>query len=185
MDRREFLELIGMAAAVAMAPKAALAASPDAWRDAWTDIRWHVKRFDFGNQVGVALELVNPKTGVMTRQAARFSVPPTEWRAINDYTYTTWFSDGWVPRLNEPPDDLPIKGGIELVDQCRQILVSWSREEAYRHGLTTPPRWWREAAAATPRGVGGGQDVLEGNEFIHPDRPEALAWFIKRSKTNR
>ena len=170
MTRRAFLQLIGLAATTLVAaPTLGAAAINDRWvPSVWKHYRWFVQFFDFGSQVGVALELYHPVTGEMTRQAARFAIMPEEWRAIDNYILQYDGTDELVPHSGVP----------QTLAHARALLAEWSREEAYRHELLPPPSWWDRARAATPPGIEG-DCVLEGNEFIHPSRPQDLQRFIR------
>lgn len=191
MKRRAFLRLIGLAAATAIGamPKVGFPFSrpgKSVWMPAcWKDVRWHVKSFGHGAEVGVALEIVNPVTDKMTRQAARFSlVGLSEEQAVLSYIARHGTSaDARADKKVRPHKNLRANDHLpRVLEDCRAILTEWSHEEAYRQGLLAWPQGWRPDFAATPSGISD-WEVLEGHEFIHPDRPEVLRRFVSIVKS--
>lgn len=193
MTRRGFLALIGSAAAALVVANTrvlgvvAAAERRDWIPSVWKACRWHVKAFDHGNACGVALELHHPITGILTRQAARFAVPSSETGVFAKYVGLHGTTDEWQPmgmRSLTPAKNLKPGSGSQVLENCRIILTEWAHEEAYRQGLVSPPAWWRATEAATVPGIVD-ERILEGHEFVHPDRPEALRRFRECIKRRR
>lgn len=167
MNRRDFLRFVGTGLVVGPAAvKAILVTSAESVPTSplfggqlgvWSGIRWHVKEFDFGNQLGVALSLTNPQTGEQVRNAVRLALPNAEWPSYRTFMHE-FIERGTHPYdgIDSLPADLP-----DSVLAARRLLEMWAEEESYRQRLVPAPAWWREETTAGVRG----DAILEGNEM--------------------
>ena len=162
MNRRAFLRYVGTGLVVGPAAvKAILAAAPAEAAVGplapWTGVQWWVKEFDWGNKLGVAMGVTNPKTGKTVRNAVRLILPRgPDHDAFMDRvvkaTPTRDFGEG-LATLPDP---------TETVRAAQMILEMWAEEESYRQGLVQPPAWWRRSR--TTPGIPL-DEVLEGKEM--------------------
>ena len=166
MNRRDFLRYVGTGLVVGPVAVKAILATPAAAGNplftgelgVWQGVHWWVKEFDFGNQIGVALGLTNPKTGEMLRNAVRLGLPQGQYGAYSA------FMDGIIKQAHTHPydgiSDLPADAP-EGVLAARRLLEMWAEEESYRQRLVPAPAWWRETTTPGIRGDG----ILEGREM--------------------
>ena len=174
MNRRDFLRYVGTGLVVGPAAVKAILATPAVAASGnplfsgelgvWQGVRWWVKEFDFGNQVGVALGVTNPKTGQLVRNAVRFCITPGNREAISKFMDRVWEApkqDYTLLALPEPPD---------AVLACQRLLGVWAEEESWRQGLARPPKGWRVRTAETRkirliRSAADHEAYLEGREM--------------------
>lgn len=154
MNRRDFLRYVGTGLVVGPAAikaiLAAVEAAPLAPLASWTDARWWLKEFDYGNKFGVALGVSNPKTGKTVRNAVLMV-----GRLDSQFINRVWKQNqgfGGLAAFPDPP---------EGVRAAQRLLETWAEEEAWRQRLATPPKGW---SPYTTSGVHG-DDVLEGREM--------------------
>ena len=165
MNRRDFLGYVGTSLVVGPAVvKAILAAPAEAATNPlftgslgeWQNVRWWVKEFDWGNKLGVALGVTNPKTGKTVRNAVRMVLP----RGPHHNAFMDRVLKAKPERdFGEGLADLPEP--TETVQAAQKLLEMWAEEESYRQRLVRPPAWGQ------PRTTPGipNDEVLEGKEM--------------------
>lgn len=145
MNRRDFLKFVGSGLVVGPAtvrdilatiPSALAAPLPVAAPSAllevglWQNVKWYVKEFDYGNQIGVGLSLMNPTTGKEIRNSVLFSMPQGEYgkRPVDQYMKTL----GGADRLNEGLEVFPRDGIPDEIRAGEALLRIWAEEKGFR-----------------------------------------------------